>query len=181
VQRERLLADHVLAGGQRFEHGGGVRDRRSSDKYEPDIGVVVHVMGAAVDGNAQLASGKLPALARGVANSADTETGYLGDQGRVVTRDRSISEEPNPNRSGWPVARGKEQRPMHQLLEPRVLICGRRVPETDVEEPAFADLSLVCHDLIGEAPAGAQQDRGLGRRAFGEIQLVGQPDLGPEC
>ena len=99
----------------------------------------------------------------------------------MVARDRSISEEPDPNRSGWPVARRKEQRPMYQRLEPRVLICGCRVPETDVEEPAFADLSLVCHDLISEAPAGAQQDSSLGRRAFGEIELVGQPDLGPEC
>src|SRR6266704_7160060 len=67
---------------------------------------------------------------------------------------------------------------MHKLLELGVLIRGGPMTESDLDEMAVAMLPFVRHYLIAEAPARAQQDVRLRGRAFRQVQLVFDSDLG---
>ncbi len=69
---------------------------------------------------------------------------------------------------------------MHELLEVGLLIRGGPVTESDLYQSAVAVLPFVRHDLVAESPARAHQDVRLRGRAFRDIQLIFDSDLGCE-
>src|SRR5438445_13276396 len=129
-----------------------------ADHDHADVRVVEHVSGRRVRGDAPFACGKVPACRRDVAYPGQLEAGNLGDRCRVVAGDSTVSNQPDADRRGRPMPSRIHERSMHEPLKRDVSISGGRAPEPDVDEGAFPELPLIGDDLLGEMPAGADQD-----------------------
>src|SRR6266540_2183240 len=98
----------------------------------------------------------------------------------MVARDRPVSDQPDAHRAGCRLSRREEQQTVDELLEIGVRVCRWRVPKPKLDETAAADGAFVGDNLLCELPAGAQQDRSVCWRAFRQIQLIVENELGPQ-
>src|SRR5207244_11384128 len=90
----------------------------------------------------------------------------------LFSTDHTVTNKADSDRRGrLPTCRVQDHS-AEDLLERRVLISRRMMAESHVYEPAVAVGALICDDLVGESPAGAQQDVRIERRAFAEVELV---------
>jgi len=92
--------------------------------------------------------------------------------------DCAVADQADTDRGCGLAARHEHKRPLDELLKSFQLIRGRIVAESEMDEMSFPDAPLVRHDLVRETPARPKQHRRVGRRSFGEVQLVVNLELG---
>src|SRR5437660_3997683 len=169
---EWFLTHNVLAGVQRRKDRIQMRAWRRADHDETNLRVVEHLLLTGVHANRPFARGCLATLLRQVADRYQSQAADRVDRSRVFATDRTVTNQADSDRRGCLPTCRVQDHPAEDLLERRVLISRRMMAESHVDEPAVAVGALICDDLLGESPAGAQQDVRIERRAFAEVELV---------
>src|SRR5207245_9473260 len=122
--------DGVLPRVGRGEGRFGVCDWWGPDDDQGDVGVVIQTPGAPMDGHAPLTRSQFPTLCRDVTDAGEAQPGDAVDRGRMVSRDRAVSDQPDANRCRRPAARRKQKGAVDELLEGGVLVVGCRMTES---------------------------------------------------
>ena len=145
-----------------------------ADNHQADAWIVEHLLLALMHSDRPVPSRHLAPLSRKVADTAQVQAAGGRDRSRVVAADRAVTDEPHAHRRRGRPTGDEEEQPSDKLLKVGIPIRCGLVSKTHVDEATGAMAALVRHNLLGEPPARAQQDRCIDGRTLRKVELVGQ-------
>ena len=177
AQRERLLADHVLAGPQAFQHRLRVERRRHADDHQLDGRVGQQAGRAGVRGHREAAGGVGAALGDAVAHAAQLQALDLGGRRGVLAADRAVPVQADPDRARGLDAGRRQHAAVHHLAVRRLGVDLRTGAQAQVDDVAGAGAAAERDHALAGVPGHGQQRLGAVWRRVAQRQPVADEEL----